>query len=320
MAANAALTYDQVYQMVKDGYKGDSSIWDQAYAYIHLHPNELFHITSNRRWSIGHQIIYHGNLKLFKSLLTLYNETNPINIYSTTKDNPTPKTILDIARERQGYYKEQYTYIEHLFDQDKFIQACKIYNWPMIDQMLDKDRTLLNEKPPYDSNYFLHYLVLYGDIRKFDQYNLPDNKFQLDLKNTDGKTALDLARETKNEGFIDEIQRLLPVCSREADTNRDDRRSPDPLSSSSNIQYTVPTPSTVTPQTLRNLTCILTKRIFIDPVLASDGKTYERKAIIEWRRTNRYSPQTGEILDDTFTENTEIKNLIRHLRQQKLLA
>jgi hypothetical protein len=47
------------------------------------------------------------------------------------------------------------------------------------------------------------------------------------------------------------------------------------------------------------------------------GKTYERNAITELYRKSRRSPQTGEIINDTFTDNTEIKNLIRDFRQQK---
>jgi hypothetical protein len=318
MAANAALTYDQVYTMVKNGYTGDPTIWDQTYTYSLLHPKELFQITANRRWSIGHQLIYHGCLKVFKRLLSLYSESNPINIFEPGKDN---KTILDIANERKAYYKEQYTYIEHLFAQDKFIQACRAYNWPAIDDSLHKYPTLLNEKPPYYSNYFIHYLVLYGDVRKFAQYNGLDNKFQLDLQNTDGKTALDLARDRKNDDFIAEIQQLLPPRDRDRDSDmpQDDRRSPIPSPTTTTTPQTVSTPTTLSPQILQNLTCILTKQIFVEPVTASDGQTYERKAIISWLGNNRYSPKTGEPLNDTFIDNTGVKELIADLRRQKLI-
>jgi hypothetical protein len=319
MAGNAAVSYDQIYSMVRNGYTGDSTIWDQAFEYIRLHPNELFHIAPNRRWSIGHQIIYHGALKLFKRLLPLYNEDNRPNIFTTTKDNPKPLTILDIANDRKGSYKEQYEYIEHLFAQDKFIQACKIYNWPMIDEMLNKDRKLLNEKPPYCSNYFLHYLVLYGDVRKFAQYHESDSRFQLDLKNADGKTALDLAREKRNQAFIDELQQSQPERNTLDNDREDDRRSPILFSPTNNTQQTIPVQKKITPEILKNITCTLTHQIFVDPVIASDGQTYERKAITEYFHNNRYSPLTGEPMDDTFTDNLQIKALIRDLRQQKLI-
>jgi hypothetical protein len=318
MAASAASTYDQIYSMVKNGYTGDSTIWDQVYEYVCLHPNDLTKIAPNRKWAIVHQIIYHGGLKLFKRLLSLYDEKNQINIFSPTKDAPKPITILDIAYDRRGYYKEQYEYIERLFAQDKFIQACKTYNWPIIDEMLNKDRKLLNEKPPYYSNYFIHYLVLYDDVRKIDQYNLPDNRFQFDLKNADGKTALDLAREKKNEAIIDEIQKFLSAPPPEPDRFPDDREDDrDDASSLPSIpRYTVPVPARLPPETLRKITCRLTNKIFVDPVLASDGQTYERKAIEEYFENNRYSPSTGEAMDDIFTSDIQMKNLISDLRQQ----
>ncbi len=90
----------------------------------------------------------------------------------------------------------------------------------------------------------------------FAQQKSPDNTFQLDLQNNDGKTALDLARDTINEAFIDEIQQLLPVRARGSDILLEDNLSSSmPLSTSSNTQYTIPKLSTVSPQTLKNLTC-----------------------------------------------------------------
>jgi hypothetical protein len=70
---------------------------------------------------------------------------------------------------------------------------------------------------------------------------------------------------------------------------------------------------------LQNITCQLTKKVFVDPVVASDGQTYERTAIIDYFENNRYSPVTGEAMSDTFIDNIQMKNLIRDLRQQKLI-
>jgi hypothetical protein len=333
MSATAGTNYDKIYSMVRNGYTGDSTIWDQTYEYIRLHPNELFLIGPNRKWSIAHQIIFHGALKLFQKLLLLYNEKNPVNIFSPTNDTPKPKTILDIAIERKGYYREQYEYIERLFAQDTFIQACKANNWSVIDGMLEKDPRLLNEKPPYYSNYFIHYLVLYGDVRTFSQYNFSDNKLQLDLQNEDKKTALDLACDLKNQELIDEIKSLLPKtrarpppppipqCN-DRDEREDDRQPPissTPVSPQKKASHTVQTPAVLSPEIISRITCPLTKQIFVDPVIANDGQTYERRAIAEHIRDNRYSPLTGEIIDDTFFDNTQMKNFIHTLRQQKTI-
>jgi len=44
--------------------------------------------------------------------------------------------------------------------------------------------------------------------------------------------------------------------------------------------------------------CPLTKELFIDPVVTSDGNTFERHAIEQWLRTNDASPLTKEKLEN----------------------
>ncbi|CAF1980834.1 unnamed protein product [Rotaria magnacalcarata] len=325
MSATSSPTYEQIYLKAKNGFTGDATVWDQIFQYIRLHPNELFYISPNRAWSIGHQIVYHGNLKLLQTLLSLYNERNPIDIQSKTKDTSNPKTILDIANERKGRFSEQYEYIKHLFDQDKFNLACKTYDWATVDNMLERDPRLLNEKPPYRLNYFIHYLVLYGDVRKLSDYVLRSYQFQFQLKNADDKTPLALAQEQRLDELVEEIQSLIPSDDRESATMNDEREDDrsvfvDSPPTIDNRKSSVPTTvQRVTPQLLKNLTCMLTKQIFVDPVKASDGKTYERNAIIGWLRENRVSPQTGEFIDDILVDDIPTKNLIIQLRQQNLL-
>jgi hypothetical protein len=335
MATTGSSDYDKIYAIVRNGYTGDSTIWDKTYEYIRKHPNELLVVVPPRRWSIGHQIVFHGALKLLQKLLPLYNEKNPINIFSLTNDTPNGKTLLDIATERKGYYPEQFEYIERLFAQDKFLQACKAYNWPEIEKMLEKDARLLNEKPPYYTNYFIHYLVLFGDTRKFSEFTLTENKFQLDLQNNDKKTALDLAEELKNQAVIDEIKLLLPNTRKprpptpEIDRDREDEieakveppkppvntRAPNPIPNNppNGKQLSI----VLTPEIMKRITCPLTKKVFEDPVMANDGQTYERQAIANYIRDDRHSPLTGEIIDDTFYPNLQIKDFIHTLRQQK---
>ena len=42
--------------------------------------------------------------------------------------------------------------------------------------------------------------------------------------------------------------------------------------------------------------CPITSEIMRDPVVASDGHTYERSAIENWLRTNSASPMTDQVL------------------------
>jgi hypothetical protein len=82
-------------------------------------------------------------------------------------------------------------------------------------------------------------------------------------------------------------------------------------------------PSTTTPVTpttplhlLKNITCSLTREIFVDPVIASDGQTYERAAIAEWVSLYHCSPTTGAPMHATLKDNTEMKTIIESMRTQ----
>jgi uncharacterized protein YegL len=58
--------------------------------------------------------------------------------------------------------------------------------------------------------------------------------------------------------------------------------------------------------------CPITLEIMEDPVICSDGHTYERKAITRWLSTNNNSPRTGLPIDrHTLTPNIALRNLIQ---------
>ncbi|CAF2711254.1 unnamed protein product [Rotaria sp. Silwood2] len=52
----------------------------------------------------------------------------------------------------------------------------------------------------------------------------------------------------------------------------------------------------------------------------SDGKTYERAAIKQYLLDNRFSPETGEQMNDEFIDDITTRDLISKFRQQKLLS
>lgn len=57
--------------------------------------------------------------------------------------------------------------------------------------------------------------------------------------------------------------------------------------------------------------CPITNKIMKDPVVASDGYNYERKAIRRWFRKKRTSPMTNEELSDlTVRANDELRSRI----------
>jgi len=60
-------------------------------------------------------------------------------------------------------------------------------------------------------------------------------------------------------------------------------------------KYSTPTPI----MEKLSLICPITKDIFIEPVIALDGRTYEKTAIEYWFKDNHKSPETGEQLSST---------------------
>ena len=60
--------------------------------------------------------------------------------------------------------------------------------------------------------------------------------------------------------------------------------------------------------------CPITQTKMIDPVLGSDGRTYERSAITEWLRTHTTSPITREPMTAaSLTPNYALRSMIeRH--------
>lgn len=58
--------------------------------------------------------------------------------------------------------------------------------------------------------------------------------------------------------------------------------------------------------------CPISQEILTEPVIASDGNTYQRKSITEWfRRGKRKSPVTGEIIENNhINDNHIVKEII----------
>jgi len=58
--------------------------------------------------------------------------------------------------------------------------------------------------------------------------------------------------------------------------------------------------------------CPITQAVMTDPVLGSDGRSYERSAITEWLRTHNTSPLTREVMTaETLKPNYALRSLIQ---------
>ncbi|CAF0907087.1 unnamed protein product [Adineta ricciae] len=64
------------------------------------------------------------------------------------------------------------------------------------------------------------------------------------------------------------------------------------------------------------ITCCITKEIFREPVLAADGFTYEREAILNWFEQSSRSPMTNEELENKeLKHNHAMKSILRSLSE-----
>jgi hypothetical protein len=63
--------------------------------------------------------------------------------------------------------------------------------------------------------------------------------------------------------------------------------------------------------------CPITCEIMVDPVLADDGQTYERKAIVTWIAKNSTSPITQEVISDHLVANRLARASIERWQKQQ---
>tara|TARA_B100000427_G_C15504260_1_gene593246 strand:+ start:103 stop:684 length:582 start_codon:yes stop_codon:yes gene_type:complete len=66
-----------------------------------------------------------------------------------------------------------------------------------------------------------------------------------------------------------------------------------------------------------SLECPITFEIFYDPVIAEDGHTYEKWAILKWFEENNTSPKTNQIIGKCLIPNIALKILIDQINQSQ---
>jgi len=59
--------------------------------------------------------------------------------------------------------------------------------------------------------------------------------------------------------------------------------------------------------------CPITQELPIDPVMAEDGKIYERAAIAKWLGEHQRSPSTGAVMGTKLVPSPQVRNTIEHL-------
>ena len=379
--------------------------WDKVYRYLFVHPTDFFVILPGRRWPIAHQVVYHGDVDLFKRILVLADDQ--LDIRTKSADN---KNLLDVAKEKQNTHPAMLTYVKHLFDQDQLIRDAKQRNWQAVKELLNNDKELANEKPPYSPCFLLHYVVQYGDVDILQDL-LRRYQFRTNVFSKDHGTPLDLARQLNKQDMCTILQpKSEPRTNPVQKQTSADAPQPTPVTQQDQSQQLIPgTPTmmtksmligvesltigvnpsgkyTVTENTLynsassapppvqqpmhkparrpqspiktsefkhvvtrksiisecpssisdppevqppaptanvihgeqwkRNFTCPLTKNLFVDPVIASDGQTYERTAILRHIEQHHTSPMTGAPMNDEVRDNKDIREIIQLIQEQ----
>ena len=75
-------------------------------------------------------------------------------------------------------------------------------------------------------------------------------------------------------------------------------------------------PKIVTSDPPSDFCCPITKILMSDPVIISDGTTYERDCIVKWLMIKRTSPLTGVTVSAAVTPNIVLRSLINTWKEQ----
>ena len=68
------------------------------------------------------------------------------------------------------------------------------------------------------------------------------------------------------------------------------------------------------------LLCPITQELPIDPVIAEDGRVYDRSAIEQWLATNEKSPHTNEPMGKRLIPALQVKNVIAKMVESGALS
>ncbi|CAF0856039.1 unnamed protein product [Didymodactylos carnosus] len=309
--------------------------FENVYEAILICPEWLTLIPQDRRWAILHQIVYHGEVDKLDRLLSLQGNNPKFRILSPASDG---QTVLDIAKDET---KPMFERINRLKKMDDMLNYAKERNWTKCKELIQERPEIINEKPPYRYFYLIHHLAYSGDTKIFDDLRKKYH-FDLNLVVGNNKTAYDIACENEQEEFANYLNQLKTTSPRnEVDDhpksnhveivrnldgdvllNKNDTGTLITSLSQLNIDNNLTNEDDnnlydyirrISDQDmLQAITDPISKKILQDPVLASDGYTYERKNILKWFEKSKNSPVNGtELKDFELKPNKIIEQMIK---------
>ncbi|CAF0965578.1 unnamed protein product [Rotaria sordida] len=310
-----SLAFEDIYDIVK---RNDKTQYDLIYRTLLAKSEYLTLMPDNDNYSILHYLVMYGLLDLFNKVIAIPN----IRFILLTKTATKPqKDILQIANENQtksSTHKKLYDTIDRLVTMDKFVEYGKNNQINECRKMLQQDEDLANLKPPYRKYYLIHHLAFADNKNAFDQLRSMCN-FDMKLLTNDKKTASEVAFEHNHTRFASYLESLSPEMRaiREQHDKEKDKRNQAKIKRDEQVEKEILT--TGGNNMLDCFTCPLTKEIFHDPVVLSDGFTYERSAIQQWLDLgNRRSPMTNiELTNVTLVPNMVIKQALSELYEKQ---
>jgi hypothetical protein len=104
------------------------------------------------------------------------------------------------------------------------------------------------------------------------------------------------------DAMMDAIYILVTQGSAETDEQEEEQVLEEELLDQDDLSTVGPT---------EEITCPLTREVFVEPVIDYEGNTYEKDAILEWLKTHPTSPITrSRLREDQLIPNRVLKNLI----------
>jgi len=304
-------SFEEIYDIVK---RNEQAHYDLIYRTLLVKSEYLTIIPNNETHSILHYLVLNGALDLFNKIIAIPNIRF---ILLTRTSGKSSKDILQISEENKGksaIHKRLYEQIYRLVQMDKFVEYAKRNETDECKKMLEQDKDLANQKPPYRKYYLIHHLAYANNKNAFDQlYKL--SNFDLKLLTSDKKTASEVAIEQHHDRFAHYLETLSPEMRAIREQHQKEKHKQSEVQVKNDEKLEKQIVDTGGTNMLDCFTCPLTRELFQDPVILSDGFTYERTAIQHWLDLgNRRSPMTNiELTNIDLVPNMVIKQALNEI-------
>ncbi|CAM4746651.1 unnamed protein product [Rotaria magnacalcarata] len=292
-----SLSFEQIFDIVK---KNEKARFDEVYRTLLVKPDDFTTIPDNDNYSILHYLVINGALDLFNRIIAIPNIHFILLTQTATKPR---KDALQLAIDNQtksSDHKKLYETINRLVILDKFVGHGKHKQIRDCRNMLLQEPDLINLKPPYRKFFLIHHLAFDNSRDAFDQLR-ESGVMNMTLLTNDQQTASEIALEQNHKEFAAYLESLSPEMRsiREQHEQENRKRNAEKTKQSEvKIKHDEKIEEQIRKADGDNMlacfTCPLTKDIFQDPVVLSDGFTYERAAIQQWLDTGHTrSPMTN---------------------------